>query len=171
MRTALLVELAGPADAASIAAVRNEASIHLTRQFGRGHWSGVATETGVLRGIRSSRVLVGRDGEQVIGTLRLATRRPWAIDTRCFSASRQPLYLVDMAVVPAMQRRGIGRQLIRAALEEARAWEKDAIRLDAYDHPAGAGRFYEKCGFEEVGRTSFGGVPLIYYEWKIQQDG
>jgi GNAT superfamily N-acetyltransferase len=147
--------------------VRNAASIHLTDAFGRGHWSGVATESVVLQGIKSSRVLVARDGDTIVGTLRLATKRPWAIDTQFFPASRQPLYLVDMAVAPGLQRRGVGRQLIRAAVLEALGCQKDAIRLDAYDHPAGAGRFYEKCGFQEVGRTSFGGVSLIYYQLKI----
>jgi len=166
--TTLSVSAATAEDAAAIAAVRNAASMHLTHEFGRGHWSAVTTETSVLRGLESSRVLVARDGETVVGTLRLATRRPWAIDTQFFAASRQPLYLVDMAVAPAVQRRGVGRQLIQAALAEARGWQKDAIRLDAYDHPAGAGRFYEKCGFQEVGRTTFGGVPLVYYQLEVR---
>ena len=40
----------------------------------------------------------------------------------------------------------------------------DAIRLDAYDAEAGAGEFYVKCGFREVGRVAYRGVPLTYYE-------
>ncbi len=46
----------------------------------------------------------------------------------------------------------------------ARAWPADAIRLDAYDADAGAGIFYAKCGCTEVGRVSYRGTPLIYYE-------
>jgi GNAT superfamily N-acetyltransferase len=46
----------------------------------------------------------------------------------------------------------------------ARAWPADAIRLDAYDHEAGAGEFYRKCGFKEVGRVTYRGVPLVYFE-------
>jgi hypothetical protein len=34
------------------------------------------------------------------------------------------------------------------------AWPADAIRLDAYDHPAGAGTFYTRCGFLHVGQAS-----------------
>jgi GNAT superfamily N-acetyltransferase len=162
--TVLEVVTAAPDDAALIAELRNAASMRLTQQFGRGHWSGVTTESSVARGIKSSRVLVARDRQEIMGTLRLATRRPWAIDTQFFADSSEPVYLVDMAVAPAAQRQGVGRRLIDAALAEARGWEKDAIRLDAYDHPAGAGPFYVKCGFREVGRTSFGGVPLVYYQ-------
>jgi len=36
--------------------------------------------------------------------------------------------------------------------------------LDAYDTAAGAGEFYRKCGFEEVGRVIYRGTPLIYYQ-------
>ena len=36
--------------------------------------------------------------------------------------------------------------------------------LDAYDGAAGAGRFYAKCGFLEVGRKTYRGVPLVYFE-------
>ena len=46
----------------------------------------------------------------------------------------------------------------------AAAWPADAIRLDAYDHAAGAGPFYAKCGFRERGRVVYRGNPLAYYE-------
>lgn len=51
----------------------------------------------------------------------------------------------------------------------AQEWPADAIRLDAYDAEAGAGDFYRKCGFREVGRVSYRGVPLIYFERMLEQ--
>jgi GNAT superfamily N-acetyltransferase len=69
-----------------------------------------------------------------------------------------------MAVDPLVQRRGIGRRLVREAIAAGRAWPADAIRLDAYDAEAGAGPFYAKCGFREVGRVSYRGNPLVYFE-------
>lgn len=164
MTSTITIVAATPEDAAAVAAVRNAAAEGLTHQHGRGHWSGFATEQGVLRGITTSRVLIARSGARSIGTLRLATKRPWAIEARYFSPCERPIYLVDMAVTPRAQRRGVGRQLLAAAVEEAVACHADAIRLDAYNHAAGAGPFYEKCGFTEVGRMVFRGVPLIYYE-------
>jgi hypothetical protein len=50
------------------------------------------------------------------------------------------------------------------ALKIVRNKAADAVRLDAYDAPAGAGGFYEKCGFLEVGRVIYRETPLIYYE-------
>ena len=117
-----------------------------------------------MRTIRTSRVLVARDGRNIIGTLRLETKKPWAIDLAYFKSVNRALYLHDMAVTPDLQRGGIGRQLVEEAKAVARAWPSEAIRLDAYDSDAGAGPFYSKCGFLEVGRKSYRGVPLIYFE-------
>jgi len=161
------IATATPDDAAAVAEVRNAAADELTRLHGQGHWSGFTTSHGVLRGINTSRVLVARSGHRIIGTLRLATKRPWAIDPSFFADSKRPLYLVDMAVTPSAQRQGTGRELLRAAVKTAEGWKADAIRLDAYDHAAGAGPFYEKCGFKEVGRATYRGVPLIYYQFLL----
>lgn len=169
MIATVTIATATPDDAAAVAMVRNAAAERLTLEFGRGHWSGYATEQGVLRGINTSRVLIARSSRRIVGTLRLTTKRPWAIDVTFFGASKRPLYLVDMAVTPEAQRRGVGRELLRGAVRTAAGWNADAIRLDAYDHPAGAGPFYEKCGFTEVGRMVFRGVPLIYYELLLQE--
>ena len=69
-----------------------------------------------------------------------------------------------MAVAPSHQRSGIGRLLLEEAKTIARRRPADAIRLDAYDAPAGAGGFYVKCGFREAGRSTCQGIPLIYFE-------
>ncbi len=152
------------ADAPAIAALRTSVAEHLTRQFGKGHWSSCVTEKSVLRTIKTSRVLVARSNGEIIGTLRLETKKPWAIDLSYFKNVSLPLYLHDMAVTPDRQRRGIGRQLVEEAKTVARAWPSAAIRLDAYDSDAGAGPFYAKCGFLEVGRKTYRGVPLVYFE-------
>ena len=151
-------------DAPAIVSLRNAASQRLTLAYGRGHWSSCVTPKGVLRGLATSRVLVAKRGGQVIGTVRLATKKPWAIDPSYFASVRRPIYLHDLAVAPAEERRGIGRILVEAAKSAATAWPADALRLDAYDHSAGAGPFYAKTGFREVGRVTYRGVPLIYFE-------
>ena len=155
---------ASDADALLIAALRTAAAERLTRDYGRGHWSSCATEAGVLRAIKTSRVLVARDRGHVVGTLTLAKKKPWAIDVSYFRGVRKALYLLDMAVDPEVQRKGIGRRLVREAMTIAREWPSDAIRLDAYDADAGAGPFYAKCGFHEVGRVTYRKTPLVYFE-------
>ena len=156
--------LGGAAHASAIASVRNAAAEHLTRIYGTGPWSSMVTERGVLSGMRTGQVVIARERGQVVGTLRLQRKKPWAIDVSYFTRVTHPLYLLDMAIRPDHQRQGVGRQLLEAAGEQARAWPADVIRLDAYDDPAGAGPFYAKCGYRETGRVSYRGVPLIYFE-------
>ena len=114
--------------------------------------------------MRTGKVYVMRSAGGIVGTLKMATKKPWAIDKSYFASAKRPLYLTDMAVTPDRQRAGVGRQCLVQAERIARAWPADAIRLDAYDAVAGAGGFYAKCGYTEVGRAEFRGVPLIYYE-------
>ena len=152
------------ADATPLAALHTAVARHLTKSYGPGPWSSETSEKGVLQAMRLSQVYVARLGAELVGTLRLATRKPWAIDIRYFSACREPLYLLGMAITPDHQRQGIGSRCLREVERIAKAWPADAIRLDAYDAKAGAGRFYSRCGWKETGRATYHGVPLVYYE-------
>ena len=156
--------LAIPEEAAAIAAMRVAAADRLTKEFGDGHWSAHTNEAAVLRDMKTSRVLVIRDRGSVVGTLTLQTKKPWAIDVSFFTPCEKPLYLINMAVAPDRQRSGIGRALLDEAMIVARSVPADSIRLDAYDLPAGAGDFYRKCGYRNVGGKLFRGVPLLYFE-------
>ena len=151
-------------DAGAIAALQTRVAEDLTRRHGVGHWSAPVTEQNVARGIASSTVLIGRDEGVIVGTLRLVTKKPWAIDPAYFAAVRRPLYLLSMAVEPARQRTGIGTRLLAEVRVVGAQWPADAIRLDAYDSAAGAGSFYAKCGYREVGRVTYRSVPLRYFE-------
>src|SRR5262245_4229533 len=164
----LSLRLATPADAPAIAKLRCAVAAHLTSRYGKGHWSSAGTEKGVLFHLRMGRMFVAHDESGVIATLILATKKPWAIDRSYFTECKTPLYLTDMAVAPERQRQGIGRLCIEEARRIAREWPADAIRLDAYDAAAGAGEFYRKCGFREVGRVVYRKTPLIYFEMVLK---
>jgi len=109
-------------------------------------------------------VYAARFRNKLVATLTLSTRKPWAIDKSYFSKSKSPLYLTSMAVAPEHQRKEIGRLCMQQAMEIARGWPSDAIRLDTYDAEAGGGEFYRKCGFCEVGRARYRDSPLIFFE-------
>ena len=156
-------------DAPELAALRIATARDLTDKFGRGHWSGESTERGVIAGMRESKIWLARCGTSVVATFRMSTTKPWAIDRSYFAKSAHPLYLTDMAVRPDLRGAGIGRRCLVKAVKYACGWPADAIRLDAYDAEAGAGAFYEKCGFREVGRVAYRGVPLVYYERLIKE--
>jgi len=151
-------------DAADLVALHHASSEALTAQYGHGLWSAKVSEKGVLFMMRRSSVFLYRRRGRVVATLALSTTKPWAIDRKYFSSCARPLYLTSMAVHPDLQRQGIGRACLVEAVRIVRQWPGDAIRLDAWDAPAGAGEFYAKCGFREVGRAAYRAAPLIYYQ-------
>ena len=114
--------------------------------------------------MRYARVLIARRGKTIAGTLRLANKKPWAIDVSYFTPVKKAIYLTSMAVLPKLQRQGIGRLLLQEAIAQARTWPADAIRLDAFDADAGAGDFYARCGFRETARVAYKKDPLVYFE-------
>jgi len=160
----LRLEPATPADVVALAALHTSVAEHLTQVHGKGPWSSATSEKAVLYAMRNMSVYVAREGEKIVATLRLAAKKPWAIDKSYFTKCQRPLYLLAMAVTPSRQRQGLGRRCMEEAAQLARAAQADAIRLDAYDAPAGAGGFYARCGCAERGRVIYRNAPLIYYE-------
>jgi ribosomal protein S18 acetylase RimI-like enzyme len=160
----LTFSLADPTDAPALAALHTAASEELTRRFGQGVWSSVATERGVLLHMRHAKILIARRGKSIVGMLNLQTKKPWAIDISYFTTVKKAIYLTGMAVLPSAQGKGIGKALLEEAAKHVRIWPADAIRLDAWDADAGAGAFYIKCGFRETGRVIYRKAPLIYLE-------
>jgi ribosomal protein S18 acetylase RimI-like enzyme len=151
-------------DVAAIAALQNAAAGALTARFGPGPWSSLVNERGAALAQRHARVRVGRDGKHTLTVLRLATKKPWAIDVSYFTPVKRPLYLTGMAVSVAHQGQGLGTMALEDACTIAEAWPADAVRLDAYDANAGAGGFYARWGFTERGRVVYKRDPLVYYE-------
>jgi ribosomal protein S18 acetylase RimI-like enzyme len=151
-------------DVAAIAGLQNAAAGALAARFGPGPWSSLVNERGAELAQRGARVRIGRDGKRILTVLRLATKKPWAIDLSYFTPVKRPLYLTGMAVSVAHQGQGLGCMALDDACGVAEAWPADAIRLDAYDAKAGAGAFYARCCFTERGRVVYKGDPLVYYE-------
>jgi len=158
-------------DASPLAALRAAVARDMKRQHGEGGWSAIPGKATVLRQIRASRVLVARASDEIVGTVRLTSANSAAFDSSAFTPVASALYVLGLAVAPTARHRGIGRRLMDAAKAAARAWPVEALWLDAYDGAAGAGPFYRRCGFREVGRTTFDGVPLIYLEWLTASQG
>jgi GNAT superfamily N-acetyltransferase len=121
-------------------------------------------ERGAALAQRHARVRIGRNGGRILTVLRLATKKPWAIDVAFFTPVKRPLYLTGMAVSAAHQGQGLGRMALEDACAVAEEWPADALRLDADDADAGAGGFYARCGFTERGQVVYKGDRLAYYE-------
>ena len=113
----LSVSLATAADVRALASLRTAVANDLTNKYGKGHWSAPVSERGAALALRHARVLLLHDGPMLTGTLRLANKKPWAIDKTYFTDVRHAIYLTDMAVDPARQRQGLGRRLVEEAID------------------------------------------------------
>ena len=168
-------------DAPELADLHRAVSEDLTARYSHGFWSSPTSERAIVVNMRNpkfSSTLIARNGRRIVGTLRLHTKKPWAIDTAYFTPATHPLYLTGMAIHPTHQRKGIGRLLLNEAealarIPASRSWElanpADAIRLDAFDANAGAGPFYTKCGYRELAHVTYRNNPLIYFERVLVQ--
>lgn len=159
-----LLSRAKPEDAAALLELRQRVDARQDEIRGLEPRPPRATLRGVLANMREGSVWVVRRRGRILGALTLGTRKPWAIDVAHFTPVRRPLYLTGMMIDPERQRQGIGRRCMDEVIAIAAEWPAEAIRLDAFDRPDGAGGFYDQCGFREVGRVRYRGTPLIYFE-------
>jgi ribosomal protein S18 acetylase RimI-like enzyme len=87
-------------------------------------------------------MLVARDGDNIRGFINFTTR-----DTIMHTG---PSGLIDELVVSKRSRgRGIGKKLIRAAIEKCRELECCEVEVSTEKSNRNARHFYRSCGFEE----------------------
>lgn len=67
-----------------------------------------------------------------------------------FRHATKSLYVHHIAVDPAMQRRGVGQQLLNAAVAIGQAESVDAVRLDSWSFNRDAHTFFQAEGFEPL---------------------
>ena len=159
------ISSASSRDVREIAALRSAVAEDMTDKHGYGPWSAPASQALVQRQLRATKVLVARRDEVIVGTVRLMQANQALFDYRAFTPAATALYVIGLAVSPRARGQGVGRELMESAKAAARAWPAQALWLDTYEHAAGAGRFYVKCGFRKVGTSTLHGSALRYYEW------
>ncbi len=159
------IRAADGADAETIHAIRSSAADALTAEFGSGHWSHVESLATLRRHAVDRDLFLAMNEGEAIGTFELQSKKPGFYSKHWFADPDAPAcYLFNMAIVKTSQRHGLGRAIM-AEMEALAATDgKRALRLDAYDAPAGAGVFYGKCGYDFVHEGSFNRVALRYYE-------
>ncbi len=89
--------------------------------------------------------LVAELGDQIVAVTTLLVEQKFLLDGARFG------YIEDVATREGYERRGIGRKLQIAAIEEARKAGCCLIRLDCNEHNI---PFYKKCGFHVKEGTS-----------------
>ena len=102
-------------------------------------------------------VLLAGDGPDGVAVLRFRAAI-WSPGLEC--------YLAELYVAPARRRRGLGRALMEAAIEEARGRGADTIEIGVDEPDVAARRLYESLGF--TNREGGADGPLMYvYEREL----
>lgn len=77
------------------------------------------------------------------------------------------LYIDTLSVVPEMQGRGIGTQLIRACIEKAKQLKYPRVGLLVDPKKTSARKLYEKLGFQQIKTRNFMGVDYLHMQIKL----
>jgi ribosomal protein S18 acetylase RimI-like enzyme len=106
---------------------------------------------------REMTVLLAGDGPDGFAQVRY---RPWVYSAGLHS------YLEELYVVPALRGRGIGRALLEAALEAARAEGATHMELGTSETDEAARSLYESVGFTNR-EDGPGGPVMFFYELEL----
>ena len=79
------------------------------------------------------------------------------------AAKLPPAEILSIAVDESMRGAGVGKILLRHALDQARRDGQHEIKVLAGAHLDGANRFYQQCGFENRAQIIQHGEPLNVY--------
>lgn len=126
----------------------------------RDEWGYAESERGWLRTIREAegtpaRVLVATDGDRVVAVAASEVTGP-------DSAEVGALY-VDVT----HQRSGVGRRLLRAAMDHYRDIGIGALHVAVLTENRGARRFYERLGGRLSGTRDHEDGPEVVYAWDL----
>jgi ribosomal protein S18 acetylase RimI-like enzyme len=102
-------------------------------------------------------VLLAGDGPDGLAVLRFR-RSIWTPGLEC--------YLAELYVAPALRGQGLGRALMRAAVELARERGADYLDLVTGEDDTAARSLYESLGFDNRGGKP-GGPVNLYYEREL----
>lgn len=96
---------------------------------------------------RGGRVLLARQGGKAVGCVALIPGQPGVFE------------LGKMSVAPELRNQGIGREIVIAAIEEARRIGARSIFLGSSTRLPIAVHLYESLGFAHVSRDELGPLP------------
>ena len=138
-----------PANEADVAAILAVTSAAYARYSGRLEPpSSVFRETGdaIMRYLESGGVIVAVSGEEIVGAVRYEPRE-------------DHVYLGRLAVLPAWQKRGIGRRLVAAVEEWTLLLGLDEVQLGVRPELHENRGLYLHLGYEEDGLVPFTSDP------------
>ena len=153
-----------------IAAIRDDVAADLVSRFGLGHWAGQTKIDGLKRELKKQKQLyLVHSGDDPVASFAISENGPKFLRASWFTEPDEPVMcLTALAVLSDWQGRGVGRWCMKTIRNNVPQRGFKWMRFDAYDAPAGASKFYLKCGCIQRRKFSFNGVGLIAFEMKCK---
>lgn len=158
----------GKADAEAVDHIHCQSSAEITARLGPGHWTHGSNVAGVRRSIRQRGVYLVARGEENVASFTVGGRFPRFWPPSLWQApDAEALGVFGIAVLPPLQRQGIGTWVMRRIEDMARERGCRFVRLDAYEENPRSVAFYRKLGYQERGRLVVNGVPILCFETEV----
>src|ERR1700735_3378642 len=94
----LTFSTAAPDDAEELAALRHAVAAEQLQRFGVKSFN--TTARGILCDLRWGDLLIARRKNQIVSSLLLVKKKPWAIDISYFTPVERPIYVRAMNTLP-----------------------------------------------------------------------
>lgn len=138
-----------PATVSDVAAIKTllQSCARSMSDQGMHHWLGVYDEDSVKANLSNKQVFVLESDNAILGCIALGTEKAEYYSDCWPQAPEADFYITQLAVSPADQGKGYGRQLMQYCINRV---GNAVIQLDAVDHYPALITFYQSLGFSII---------------------
>jgi len=166
----LEIQRVGPDSIEKLHKILEKCGQDMQVRFGLTHWVPAYPLHLMCKDAEVKSVFAIREGNQAIATFTIGTQAPSYYDMTIWeNPGAKALYVSRLAVLPALQGRGIGKWCMSTIERLAVAEECTAVRLDAYDKHVKLQDFYCRLGYQQKGTSRFntklyGETGAVFFE-------
>ena len=130
-------------------------------------WGEYPSEALLHKTLAAGTLYVVREGETLLGAVTVDTHFDPEYGSVAWRFGERPGAFHRLAVAPAAQGRGLGRQMIADVCGILREKGCDALRIDTYAPNTGAQRLYAAIGMRMAGEIRFAHRPLPFFCYEL----
>jgi GNAT superfamily N-acetyltransferase len=166
----LEIRKVGPDTIEELHNILEECGQDMQVRFGLAHWVPAYPLHLMQRDAEVKSVFAVRAGDRAMATFTIGTQVPSYYDMTIWeNPGAKALYVSRLAVLPALQGRGIGKWCMDTIERLAVAEDCTAVRLDAYDKHVELHEFYRRLGYRQRGVFRFntklyGETGAVFFE-------
>jgi GNAT superfamily N-acetyltransferase len=163
----LTIHRASPADAETLYSILVECGLEMRDRLGLTHWIPAYPRDLFEKQVAKGWVFAveKREDAEIMATFAVSREAPPYIDLSLWDGAGEPsLYLAHLAVLPSLQRIGIGRACVAAVEWLALERSRRSVRLDVVERHTELHAWYLHLDYREVCRYEALGNRMVGFE-------